>query len=198
MAIKIGITGGIGSGKSVVSRLLDIMGIPVYLSDVEAKRLTQSDEIIKQELIALLGTEIYQDGMLNKPLLASYLFGNTNRATQINAIVHPRVKADFGRWILAHSQDKIVAMESAILIESGFANEVDYIVMVYAPLNLRIKRAVKRDLSTKELITRRIKQQMNDEDKIGYAQFVIKNDDYTPLIPQVIALIERLESKKYS
>ncbi|MEG1838709.1 MAG: dephospho-CoA kinase [Bacteroidaceae bacterium] len=198
MAIKIGITGGIGSGKSVVSRLLDIMGIPVYLSDVEAKRLTQSDEIIKQELIALLGTEIYQNDALNKPFLASYLFEDANHAAQINAIIHPRVKADFKSWALAHSRDKIVAIESAILIESGFADEVDDIVMVYTPLDLRIKRAVKRDLSTKELITRRIKQQMNDEDKIGYAQFVIKNDDYTPLIPQVIALIERLESKKYS
>lgn len=192
MSIKIGITGGIGSGKSVVSRLLGLMGIPVYISDVETKLLMVSDSVIRQELVALLGEEVYADGVLNKPLLASYLFGNPEHARQINGIVHPRVKDDFRQWTQCRCSSSIVGIESAILIEAGFAGEVDVIVMVYAPEEVRISRAIRRDASSREQIEKRIRSQMSDEEKRGKADYVIVNDGETPLIPQVMHIIDSL------
>lgn len=195
MSIKIGITGGIGSGKSVVSRLLEVMGIPVYITDVESKRLTHTDPYIKEKLSSLLGERVFADGVLNKPLLASYLFGHPDHARQINGIIHPRVKNDFRSWVEKQALFSVVGMESAILIESGFADEVDVVVMVYAPLEIRIQRAVARDNSSRELIMKRIESQMDDEEKRKQADFVIVNDDDMPLIPQVLELISSLSEK---
>lgn len=192
MTIKIGITGGIGSGKSVVSRLLEIMGVPVYISDSEAKWLTQTDRTIREGLTGLLGEDVYAGGMLNKPLLASYLFGSPEHARQVNGIIHPRVKEDFRIWARRHANSWIVGIESAILIEAGFASEVDKIVLVYAPEEVRIRRAVARDASSREAIQRRIASQMSDEKKREQADFVIVNDGETPLIPQVLQLIASL------
>lgn len=195
MIIKIGITGGIGSGKSVVSRLLEIMEIPVYIADTESKRLTNTDPCIRKELSALLGEQVYVGAELNKPLLAAYLFGNANHAAKINGIIHPRVKKDFRRWAEERNGLPWVGMESAILIESGFAAEVDVVVMVYAPLETRIERAMRRDSTTRELVMKRIRSQMSDEEKREQADFVIVNDDDTPLIPQVMELISWLSKK---
>lgn len=168
MAIRIGLTGGIGSGKSVVSRLLEVMGIPVYISDIETRRLMVSDESIRRGLTSLLGENVYVGEHLNKPLLASYLFGSAEHAAQVNAIVHPRVKDDFRLWCSAHSTCPWVGMESAILLEAGFRGEVDKVVMVYAPLEVRIQRAVSRDASSRELIEQRIRCQMDDEENAGW------------------------------
>lgn len=192
MTIRIGITGGIGSGKSVVSRLLEVMGIPVYISDVESKQLTATDPVIRAELCSLVGEEVFDGSGLNKPLLASYLFSSPEHAQQVNNIIHPRVKEDFCRWTRENTNGEMVGMESAILIESGFANEVDVIVMVYAPLEVRIKRAMQRDSSSREQIVSRIQSQMCDEEKRKQAAHVIINDDDTPLIPQVLELISFL------
>ncbi len=196
MAIKLGITGGIGSGKSLVSRLLESMGVPVYISDTETKELMVTNLSIREELIALLGEGVYIDGVLNKTLLASYIFTNPEHAKQVNDIVHPRVKIDFIRWVQSHVEVPIVAIESAILIEAGFAGEVDVIVMIYAPEEVRIERAVKRDSTSREWIERRIRSQMSDEEKRKQADFVIVNDGETPLIPQVLELINLLSSKE--
>ena len=196
MAIKLGITGGIGSGKSLVSRLLESMGVPVYISDTETKELMVTNLSIREELIALLGEGVYVDGVLNKTLLASYIFTNPEHAKQVNDIVHPRVKIDFIRWVQSHVEVPIVAIESAILIEAGFAGEVDVIVMIYAPEEVRIERAVKRDSTSREWIERRIRSQMSDEEKRKQADFVIVNDGETPLIPQVLELINLLSSKE--
>lgn len=192
MATKIGITGGIGSGKSVVSHLLDVMGVPMYISDIETKKLMQSDEEIRRSLIALLGEEVYVGGSLNKPMLAAYLFASDQHAREINAIVHPRVKADFRRWAQEHDRHPLVGIESAILIEAGFAAEVDKVVMVYAPREVRVARAIKRDCSSREQIEQRIRSQMDDEVKREYADFVIVNDGERALIPQVQELLARI------
>lgn len=196
MAIKLGITGGIGSGKSLVSRLLESMGVPVYISDTETKELMVTNLSIREELIALLGEGVYVDGVLNKSLLASYIFTHPEHAKQVNDIVHPRVKIDFICWVQSHVEVPIVAIESAILIEAGFAGEVDVIVMIYAPEEVRIERAVKRDSTSREWIERRIRSQMSDEEKRKQADFVIVNDGETPLIPQVLELINLLSSKE--
>jgi len=191
MAIKIGITGGIGSGKSIVSRLLTLTGIPVYQTDTEAKRLMLSDTGIREGLTALAGNEIYNEKGLNKAFLASYIFGHPEHLKQVNAIVHPRVRDDFRLWA-GKARQEIVAMESAILLEAGFTNEVDKIVMVYAPSEVRIARAIRRDSATRKEVERRIQSQMDDEKKRGAADFVIVNDGETPLIPQVLSLISSL------
>ena len=190
MLIKVGITGGIGSGKSVVSRLLEIMGIPVYISDTEAKRITCTDTVIRRELCALVGQEVFQGGELNRTLLAEYMFGYPEHVKEVNAIIHPRVKDDF-------RHNGLVGMESAILIESGFREEVDFLVMVYAPLEVRVERAMKRDCSSRELVLKRIEAQMSDEAKREQADFVIVNDNETPLIPQVLELISLLSKNNH-
>jgi len=190
MAIKIGITGGIGSGKSIVSHLLQVMGIPVYISDVEAKRLICSDPFIRKGLQALLGKDIYSGNTLNKQLLASYLFASPEHAQIINGIIHPRVKENFRQWVHHQNNTRVVGIESAILVEAGFTDEVDVVVMIYAPEELRISRAIRRDTSSRELIEKRIQSQMNDEKKREYADFVIINDDKTPLIPQILNLMK--------
>ena len=150
-----------------------------------------------EELSALLGAEVYAGDTLNKPLLASYLFGSPEHAKEINGIVHPRVKEDFRRWTQCRTASSIVGIESAILVEAGFTGEVDAIVMVYAPEEVRISRAVRRDASSRELIEKRVRSQMDDEEKRKYADFVIVNDGETPLIPQVLELIGSLSEKMY-
>lgn len=190
--IKLGITGGIGSGKSVVCRLLQLMDVPVYSSDDETKRLMVSDEVIRCALTSLLGPEVYQAGALNKPLVAAYLFASAQHAATINALVHPRVKEDFLRWVHTHATCPVVAIESAILVEAGFTDVVDQVVSVEAPLETRIHRAMLRDEASREQITQRIQRQMADEERRTQAHRIIQNDDFTPLIPQVLELIASL------
>jgi len=191
MAIKIGLTGGIGSGKSVVSHLLKTMGIPVYIADDESKRITSTDTLIKQQLINLLGEEVYINGVLNKNLLAAYIFSDAEHAKIVNEIIHPRVKEDFVKWVAKNSKYPVVAIESAILIEAGFTDEVDIVAMVYAPMDLRLQRLALRDSSSsKEQILKRIQSQMDDEKKKALADFVIVNDEQIPMIPQVIELVK--------
>jgi len=193
MAIKLGITGGIGSGKSVVSHLLKIMGVPVYLTDDEAKRLTNEDAEIRRQLTNLVGNDVYlPNGILNRPRLAAYLFAEEAHALKINSIIHPRVKNDFMQWTQAHKHTPVIAVESAILIEAGFTETVDKIIMVYAPMKLRLQRAMLRDHTSKEQIRKRILRQMDEEEKCKMAHTVIINDGATPLLPQIEALLQNL------
>ena len=194
--ISIAITGGIGSGKSYVSALLQKQGIPIDNADDEAKRLMLGDEGIREGLMDLLGNEVYTDGNLNKPLLASYLFADAGNAARINSIVHPRVKADFRSWLKAHQESEIAALECAILYESGFEDTVDFVVMVYAPEELRVERAMRRDNATEQQIRARIAAQMNDEEKSRRADYVVFNDGSIPLERQLADLIAQLKTRK--
>lgn len=194
--ISIAITGGIGSGKSYVSNLLKERGIPIYNADDEAKRLMLTNEDIRRDLIALLGDSVYENGVLNKPVLASYLFADANNAARINRIVHPRVKADFRRWLEEKGDAQIVGLECAILFEAGFENTIDSIVMVYAPEAIRIKRAMLRDGATEAQIRARIALQMDDEEKCRQSDFVIINDGISSLEPQLTDLINQLKNEK--
>ena len=193
---SIAITGGIGSGKSYVSALLQAAGIPVYNTDNEAKRLMLSDEGIRQDLISLLGEGVYTDGALNKPMLASYLFAGPENASRINAIVHPRVKADFRRWMEEQEGQEIVGLECAILFEAGFADTVDAVVTVYAPESLRVERAMKRDGATEAQIRARIAAQMDDEEKCRLSDYIIYNDGSISLENQLSALVAQLKKGK--
>ena len=191
--ISIAITGGIGSGKSYISHILQEYGIPIYNTDDEAKRLMVSDEGIRRDLVALLGEEVYVQGTLNKSLLASYLFADAENASRINGIVHPRVKLDFCRWLEQHTDKEIVGMECAILFEAGFDDAVDAVVMVYAPETLRVERAMKRDHATETQIRARIAAQLDDEDKRKRADYVIYTDGSIPLDSQLSTLIAQLK-----
>ena len=191
--ISIAITGGIGSGKSYISNILQEYGIPIYNTDDEAKRLMVSDEGIRRDLVALLGEDVYVEGTLNKSLLASYLFADAENAARINGIVHPRVKMDFCRWLEQHSDQEIVGMECAILFEAGFDDAVDSVVMVYAPEDLRVERAMKRDHATEAQIRARIAAQLDDEEKCKRADYVIYTDGSIPLDSQLSTLIAQLK-----
>lgn len=194
--IKFAVTGGIGSGKSYVSSLLEERGIPIYNADLESKRLTVQDEGIRKELVALLGEDIYQGATLNKPLLASYLFANSDNAVKVNSIIHPRVKDDFRRWVESQKDVPLVGLESAILYESGFDDVVDQVVMVYAPEAVRLQRAMKRDNATEEQVRARMSAQMDDEEKRSKADFVLMNDGIMPLDVQLDDLVRFLKKGK--
>ena len=193
--ISVAITGGIGCGKSYVSEMLEERGIPVYNADTESKRLTLSNAEIRNKLIALLGEEIYANGELNKPMLASYLFASTENAVRINGIIHPVVKEDFKRWLTNHTEKEITAFESAILYEAGFEDSVDAVLVVFAPRELRLERAMNRDKATREQIEARMSAQMEDEEKCRRADFVVHNDGSLPLDEQLTSFINQLKKK---
>lgn len=185
----IGLTGGIGSGKSVVSRLMRLMGVPVYDCDSEAKRLMSEDAAIREALIASVGEEVYgADGQLDRAFLASYMFADAGRVAMVNRIVHPIVRADFRRWA-CQTRKAVVAVESAILFEAGMDADVDAVWMVYAPEEVCLQRAIQRDASDEEAVRRRMRQQMSEQDYRQRAHEVICNDGHTSLIAQVGRLL---------
>ncbi len=197
--IKIGITGGIGSGKSYVSCLLKEMGVDVYDTDSRAKQLTLSHPSIRKGLIDLLGEEVYHGDCLNRALMADYLFASPENAKHINALIHPRVYDDFCKWAEDYRKrgKNIVAMECAILFEAGFEHAVDVIWMVSAPIEVRLHRAMARDHASEEQIRARITAQMDDRDKCGRADFVIINDGICEVKPQLEKLLQQLEERKH-
>lgn len=172
----IGITGGIGSGKSYVSAILqEKFGIPVYDCDKEAKRLTASNEEIRQKLIALVGPEVFDGNKLNKQLLADYLFADVENASRVNAIIHPVVLQDFKRWAEEQHEKPIVALESAILFESGLGEMVDKVLFVDATEEVRLRRAMLRDTATEAQIRARMKMQRPELHRLQ-ADFIIDNN----------------------
>lgn len=181
---RIGITGGIGSGKSVVAQLLQTFGIPVYIADEESKRLTDSSPVIREGLSSLFGSAIYTPHGLDKKRLAAAIFGDRTQLERVNRLIHPVVQADFEAWCGRQSVP-LCALESAILFESGFEHLVDVRLMVYAPLDVRLHRAAERDHAPREAILRRIQSQMPDEEKRRLSDYTILNDGRSALIPQV-------------
>lgn len=192
---KLGITGGIGSGKSYVCELLRQRGIPVYPCDDEAKRLMLTDPDIRRQLCQLVGPDAYTaDGALNRTAVAQYLFADATHAARINAIVHPVVRQDFTQWA-AQQQAPIVAQECALLFETGFEDTVDHTVEVYAPYPLRLSRAMQRDHATEAQIQARMAQQMDEDEKRSRADFCILNDGTTNLQEQIDQLFEKLKER---
>ncbi len=194
--IKLGITGGIGSGKSTVSQIFSISGVPVYIADIESKRLVATSPTIRKRLINLFGEELYSGGVLNKPLLASHIFNDKKKLEIVNAIIHPEVERDFIEWVKKHAQCNIVAHEAAILFESGFNKMMDKVLMVYTPLDIRIERTMLRDNLPKEKVMERIQNQMSDEEKAKLSDFVIVNDNTKSLIEQVTNIIQELKTSE--
>lgn len=192
--IKIGITGGIGSGKSVVSSLLVQAGIPVYVADDEGRTLSDTSPVIRKKMITLFGDSVYEGDKLDRKRLASLIFSDEELLKQVNHIIHPVIRKDFLKWT-AGQKVKRCAMESAILYESGLDKDMDVVLMVYAPVELRLNRAMLRDGATEADIMKRMNRQMPDEFKRNQADFIIINDDVQALIPQVEKFLKILPKK---
>lgn len=187
----IGITGGMGSGKSIVAALLKVYGIPVYDADSESKRLLLTSPTIRRGLTDLLGADIYSpDGTtLRRARMASLIFADPNLLARVNAIIHPEVGRDFDAW-RARLTTSVCAMESAILFESGFDRRADLRLMVYAPEAIRLQRVMARDNATEAAARQRMQRQWPDERKIALSDAVITNDGRVALIPQVEAFLK--------
>jgi dephospho-CoA kinase len=185
----IGLTGGIGSGKSTISRLLEIMGVPVYIADSESKKLTDTSPLIREKLIEKFGRDLYKEGKLDKSLLASLIFGNEENLGYVNSVIHPVVRDDFEKWTTSYTKNELVAIESAILFDSGFNNTADFTVNVSTPLEMRIHRVETRDGLPRESIISRINNQLPEEERNRRSDFIILNDHVEALIPQLESLL---------
>ena len=190
--IRIGITGGIGSGKSIICDILRLHDIPVFDADKEAKLLNNSSSIIKEKLIIHFGEDIYIDNKLNRKLLSELIFKNEDNLKIANSIIHPEVANSFIEWCQNISNYNIVAIESAILIEAGFKKYIDKLITVFTPEELRIKRVAHRDNTNVENIKARIKNQISEEEKIKNSDYVIVNDNSQSLIKQVSDILYKL------
>jgi len=172
----VGITGGIGSGKTTVSAMFSDLGIPVYIADVEAKKLTNSSKIIKNKLIKLLGEESYLEGKINKKYVADLIFNDKELLDRVNSIIHPKVAEHFKRWC-KKQKSAYVIKEAAILFENEGYKNCDFTILITAPIQVRIDRVLKRDAITKKEIEERIKNQWSDNKKKELADFTIENID---------------------
>lgn len=191
--LKVGITGGIGAGKTFVCRVLEKMGYPVFYSDKEAKELMNSHPGIVEEIIALVGEQAYEDGELNRPFLAEKAFENKDLLSRINAIVHPRVREAFADFAEQNAGLKgIVFNEAAILFETGAYKTFDATVLITAPESVRLNRVVERDTIPESQVRSRMNNQWKDEEKAKLADFVIHNDGTTMLLPQIENMLIKL------
>ncbi len=170
----IGLTGGIGSGKTTIANHFIAAGIPVYIADDEARKIMQSAAIIN-EIKNVFGNAIFEKGILNREKLAQIVFSNPKKLKLLNSIIHPAVKKHFDNWVLDHKNNSFVIYEAAILFESGSYKNCDKIITVTAPLETRIQRVIQRDKTTREQVLKRINAQWNDDQRIAKSDFVIEN-----------------------
>ena len=192
--LKIGITGGIGSGKSTVCRVFSVMGIPVFEADKVARKLMDTDEEIHEKLVRLFGTAVYlPDQTVNRKYLAGIVFKDPSLLTKLNEIVHPVVRKTFFDWCEKQESPYIIH-EAAILFESGFYKMMDKTITVVTSEDERIHRVMKRDGITMELVKERIKNQWSDEERIKLADFVIGNNDDQLIIPQIIEIDKKIKA----
>lgn len=184
--LKGGITGGIGSGKTIVCKIFEFLGTPVYYADDEAKRLMHQNTKLRSEIQALFGNDAYlPDGTLNKAYLARLIFSDAGRREELNALVHPAVAADVEAWF--NRQNTPYALEeAALLFESGSYQKLDFLITVYAPVELRLSRVMQRDKTSRKEVEKRMKAQWPDQEKIKKADFVVRNDGKNALIPQIL------------
>ncbi len=186
--LKIGLTGGIGSGKSTVSRIFRHIKIPVYEADIEAKRLMATWPSLKSGIMDLLGEQAYINGNLNNKYIASIVFNNPEKLKELNKIVHPAVRTDFYNWASKRENHPYIVEEAAILFESGHYKDFDYTIFVSANEDLRIQRVMQRDSAKREDVLKRIKEQLPEEDKIDRSDFVINNNPDDLILIQVLEL----------
>lgn len=192
--IKLAITGSIGSGKSVVSRMMNVLGVPVYDCDVNAKRLMTDDEFIVSELKRMFGDECYEDdGTLNRQYIASRIFTDKENIKRVNSLVHPVVKRDFEEWA-ARQESSVVAVETAILYESGMIEAVDKVLVVWADRETAISRTMQRSGMNRIQVENRMNNQMSVDDLLLMSDYSLYNDGDEPLLPRVMSVVEELKN----
>jgi dephospho-CoA kinase len=192
--IIVGITGGIGSGKTTVCRIFESLGLPVFYADAEAKMLYQLDFQLQQQVEDSFGPGIFVGGKLQKEKLAEIVFKNPEKLQQLNQLIHPAVGRRFETWRNSQSQSPYLLKEAAILIESGAYKACDKVILVTAPTEVRLSRVVNRDGVTEAMVKERMERQMSDDEKKRFADFIVTNDTGDTLIPQVNAIHEALSN----
>ena len=191
----IGLTGGIGSGKTTIANYFKEMGLPVYIADHEAKKIMQSKSII-EEIKTTFGNYLFENEVLNRAKLAEIVFNNSEKLNQLNAIIHPAVKKDFQSWLQKNKNHDYVIYEAAILFESGRYKDCDFVITVTAPEEIRIERVLKRDGTTREQVLSRMKMQWKDEERISKSNFIIINDDLKKAKEEVVKILKILNIKQ--
>ena len=190
--LKVGITGGIGSGKTTVCKVFELLGIPVFYADLQARLLMSKDMQLMNDLKEAFGDSVYRaDGSLDRKFLASIVFNDAVQLEKLNSLVHPAVFRAFDTWSSQQST-AYVLKEAAILFESGSHRDCNYTIVVESPVEMRLRRVINRDNVTEEEVRRRMDKQMSEEEKRELADFVLKNDERRLLIPQVLKIHERL------
>ena len=193
--LKVGITGGIGSGKSTITSLFHDLGVPIYNSDERAKWLLSNDVDLIDQIKILFGQESYSNNKLNRAHIANIVFQDNDMLKELNAIVHPLVKIDFENWLLLQKKEPLVIKEAAILIESGAYKELDVLIVVLADKKTRIKRVINRDNVSKEEVEKRMETQISDSERLKFANFSVDNNtDQSNLKMQVGELYKQLLS----
>ncbi len=190
--LLVGITGGIGSGKSTVCKIFEVLSVPIYYADDRAKYLMHHDLNLVQALKDTFGTDIYKDGQLDRALLASRVFADKEELTKLNALVHPAVAQDTIAWQMAQSAAPYTLREAALLFETGTYKSLHKVIVVTAPLEVRIARVMGRDNVTEEQVRDRIANQWSEEQKVALADYIISNDGEAALIPQVLNVHNQL------
>ena len=192
----LGITGGIGSGKSTVSKIFEVLGVKIYQSDDMAKYLMENDNKLISSIINSFGEESYIDGKINKEYISKNVFYDKEKLKTINNLVHPVVINDFKKWCLINKNEKILIKEAALLFASKSYKELDFIIYVYAEKKLRISRILKRDsYRTKDQIEHIIKSQLTDKESFEKADYILENNEKSLLLPEVIDLYEKIRKK---
>ncbi len=192
--LKIGLTGGIGSGKTTVARIFEVLGIPVYYADAEAKRLMNTDPDLKKKIITGFGPEAYKEGILDRVWLAAQVFDNADKLNVLNSFVHPVTIRDAESWMKRQTTPYAIK-EAALIFEGALEKYFDFIIGVTAPESLRLERTVQRDKISAEQVLKRMQQQMDEEEKMRRCDFVILNDGIQAVIPQVLKIHETLLTK---
>lgn len=193
---KVGITGGIGSGKSIVCNIFRLLGIPVYPADAHAKRLMEESPDLRASLVQSFGEKVYKsDGSLDRQYLAGIVFNNAEKLEQLNQLVHPAVVKDYTRWVLQFPEAPYTIREAAILFESGTWKDLDTILLVDAPEEMRIKRVMSRDGRKEAEVRAIISRQWTSEKKKEYANYIIENDEVHMVIPRVLEIHQLLKQQ---
>jgi dephospho-CoA kinase len=191
MILKVGLTGGIGSGKSTVAKVFELLGIPVYYADAASKRLYQTNKELINAIKQHFGEDIYEGDQLNRAKLASIVFGNEENLQLLNSLVHPPTIKDAEDWMTLQTAPYVIK-EAALLFESGSVSGLDYVIGVHAPQHIRLKRVMDRDGAKREDVLSRMQRQIDESIKMCLCDFVIKNNEQELVIPQVIALHHQL------
>ncbi len=194
MILKVGITGGIGSGKTTIAKVFEVLGIPVYYADDEAKRLMNEDEMLKEKIQYHFGKECYLDGKLNRKWLSNLVFNNDEKLSLLNRIVHPATILAAQDW-MQQQTTPYALKEAALIFETGSQQQLDYVIGVFTPVPMRIQRVIQRDGLSREEVKNRMEKQMEETTKMRLCDFIITNDEQELVIPQVLAIHEILLSK---